>query len=455
MSDEEKWQQLTRRVARKVNIGWWLELLRAPLVISSLFLACAILVSRRELADNVAGVVLAAYATGALLLVAFVTWLVARQRFEKPAQSMVRVEAAMKMRNSLSAAEAGVSPWPEAPKEVNDGTSWAWPRLFIPVFLAVALLTTSLLIPVSARTTDQGPPDEPQAWRELESDIELLSEDDTVQEQYLEKLEEKIEELRKKDDDEWFSHSSLEATDALQKAHRSEVEQLRDNMQKAERSLQAMQKNGGKLGEGARERLLNEFQQALDKMENGAMKPNGELLEQLKGLDPQNLGNLNQEQLDQLRENMREHAEKMGQCEGCQGGNGQGGGAGGEDWIDDLLKQGEGQGNQDGEGNGGEQEGEGNGRGGLQRGPGTNPNVLGNESENFDTGDLEGLESRDLDRTLPGDLLQLMDGEHEVREDKVGIRAGGGVADEGEGGDRVWKDALLPDEKKALKEFFK
>ena len=68
---------------------------------------------------------------------------------------------------------------------------------------------------------------------------------------------------------------------------------------------------------------------------------------------------------------------------------------------------------------------------------------------------MEGLKSRDLSRTLPGDLLQLMDGEHELNKENIGIRAGGEVANEGQGGDRVWKDSLLPDEKKALKEFFK
>ena len=446
MSEEEQWHHLSRRVSRKVNTGWWLELLRLPLVITSLILACAILIGRREMPGEFSGQTIVLWAAGALTAVAFITWLVARRRFEKPRQSLVRIEAAMKLRNSLSAAAAGVSPWPQAPQRINDGTRWTWPRLVIPVLVATALLSTSLLVPVSARTSSTGPPDEPQAWRELESDIAHLSEDDTVQEQYLEKLQDKIDELRNKDDNEWFSHSSLEATDDLQKAHRNEAVQLRDNMQKAERALQAMQQGGGKLGEGARKRLLNEFQEALDKMENGSMKPNGALLEQLKGLDPENLGELSQGQLDQLRENMRRHAEQMGQCEGCQGGQGQGG-----DWIDDLLKQGQ---NGDGEGQSNQEGGEGAGKGGINRGPGTNPNVLGDESAQFETGGSEGLKSRDLDRTLPGDLLQLMDGEHDVREDQIGIRAGGAIADEGEGGDRIWKDALLPDEKKALKKFF-
>lgn len=70
---------------------------------------------------------------------------------------------------------------------------------------------------------------------------------------------------------------------------------------------------------------------------------------------------------------------------------------------------------------------------------------------------MEGLESRDLSNTLPGDLLELQDGEHQVDERKVAIREGGVVEDLGEGGELIWKVApdLHPDEKKALREFFK
>lgn len=81
--------------------------------------------------------------------------------------------------------------------------------------------------------------------------------------------------------------------------------------------------------------------------------------------------------------------------------------------------------------------------------------MLGQLRDKVETGDLQGLESRDLSRTLPGDLLDLQDGEHEIEDRDIGVRAGGGVANDGEGGDRVWKDALMPDEKKALKQFFK
>jgi hypothetical protein len=41
-----------------------------------------------------------------------------------------------------------------------------------------------------------------------------------------------------------------------------------------------------------------------------------------------------------------------------------------------------------------------------------------------------------------------------VDESKVGPSDGGGTNAKGKGGDRVWKDSLLPNEKKALKKFF-
>ena len=70
-------------------------------------------------------------------------------------------------------------------------------------------------------------------------------------------------------------------------------------------------------------------------------------------------------------------------------------------------------------------------------------------------GDLEGLKSEDLSKSLPGDLLELKDSKHDVDKSKVGLRAGGNVDNESEGGSRVWKESLLPSEKRALKNFFK
>jgi hypothetical protein len=80
--------------------------------------------------------------------------------------------------------------------------------------------------------------------------------------------------------------------------------------------------------------------------------------------------------------------------------------------------------------------------------------VLGEEKEKLETGDLESLEAKDLSRSLPGDLLQLQDGEHQVDENATSDGDGGSVGNAGTGGDRVWRESLDPEEQRALKKFF-
>ena len=146
--------------------------------------------------------------------------------------------------------------------------------------------------------------------------------------------------------------------------------------------------------------------------------------------------------VQQLRENIQKagHA-----CKDCLGGGE------GDEWLDELLDgdgngQGQGQGNQPGDGPAG--------KGGVHRGPGHAPGVLGDQGNTLKTGELEYLEAKDLSRALPGDLLQLQDGEHKVDESATSVQSGGGIDSTGSGGDRVWRESLDPEEQRALKRFF-
>ncbi len=93
----------------------------------------------------------------------------------------------------------------------------------------------------------------------------------------------------------------------------------------------------------------------------------------------------------------------------------------------------------------------------MKRGPGTASGVLGDESDKIEPSEMEGLQGRDLSNTLPGDLLQLQDDEHQIEEIEASIRQGGTVDDLGEGGELIWQVApdLHPSEKRALQEFFR
>ena len=449
-TNRKYWLAQARRVSRQVNLAWWLETLAAPLIILSLLGAAAILVLRNQLpalAPDHYGTAIG----GGLLVLGLVSWLVASKRFENPERSLVRLEANMSLHNALSAASAGVAPWPPPATRTDAGVRWHWARLVVPPLAALLMLAAGIFIPVSSATAVSKAPEQPQTWTQIESSLEHLSKEQIVDEKSIEETRKKLEELRAQKEDQWFSHSSLEATDALKREHRAEMDRVEKDLDRADKALEQLQKNGD-ANQAERERQLDEFQQALDGLQKGGMKPNPQLLEKMKQMGQQK-GALSKEQMEQLRENLKKNSEAMKNSPGQNPG---------DDWSDELLgdQDGEGKGQGKGKGKGkgdgdGDEEGDGPGKGGISRGPGHDPDVLGNEKDGLETGDLTGLESKDLSRALPGDLLELDQGEHDVDKSASKASAGGNTEATGSGGDRVWKESLNPDEQKTLQRYFK
>ncbi|QTN31089.1 hypothetical protein HZ994_01690 [Akkermansiaceae bacterium] len=451
------WFGRAQSLSRRVNLGWFLQILSAPLLIYSVLGACAVLILRRELGGFSIPLAAACIGGGLIVLIA-VSLAFAVRRFEKPEETLVRIEAGSGLNNALSSANAGIASWPEPPSASREALKWHLPKTFTPPLAALALLALGLFIPISAKPQATPPPSrQPQAWSQLDAQLEQLKEDEMVDEKYIEEMEKRLEELRAQEEQDWFSHSSLEATDSLKESQNSNMENLEQDLNEAGDALEALAENADKMNAAQKQKLTEEFEQALQGLQNGAMKPNKELLDQLSKLDPNDLGKLNPEQMQQLKENMEKLKESLENA-----GQGQGEG---DDWSDQLLGDaGEGEGEGEGEGNcpgGGDCpgcddpncQGNGSGKGGINRGPGHDPNVLKGAKDPLETGELTALEAKDLSRALPGDLLQLQDGKHSVDENASKASAGG-VGAQGKGGDRVWKDSLAPDEQRALKKFF-
>ena len=436
----EYWQCQAAKVRRRVNLAWWIETTSGPLLVGSLAGAAILLLVRRELPD-LAILQIAGFTAAALLAVGLVCLMLARRRFETTDESMVRIEASMRMRNALSAASAGVAPWPAPAGRIHAGLQWRWPRLLVPMLGSLALLAAGLWIPVSGQSAAaKTGSEQPQAWNQLEAELDMLAKEEVVDEAYLEDTRKQLDELKAQEEEQWFSHSSLEATDALKRSHESETQRLERELGRAEKALAALEKNAGGMGQAEKERLMEEFDQALQGLRNGAMKPNPELMEQLKGMDLKNLADLPPEQLQQLKENLEKHGKCLGECNGGEG-NG---------WDEDLMADGNGE----GEGQGEPKEGEGPGKGGVNRGPGHAGGVLGKQRDGVETGNMEALAAKDLSRSAPGDLLELQDGEHDVDKGASAVTAGGDTSATGKGGDRVWRESLDPDEQRAMKKFF-
>jgi len=443
------WHAHARRVALKVNFAWWMQRFSAPLLLSTLIGMAALLWFRRLYPDMTTLQWLGMIAL-AVALIAGICFLFARRNFETPEQSMVRIEAAMRLRSGLSAALAGVSPWPDLPEKIHAGLRWNWQRTLLPPIASLLLLSAGLLVPLHQLAPTKTSPDQPQAWARTESELTQLEEEKVIDQEYIEEVKKKIEDLRAQDPEEWFSHASMEATDHMRKEHRSEALRLEREMAHAAQTLEALQSNP-QMGEKEKNRLANEFDQAMQGMQNGAMKANPALREQLKALDPKQLGELSPEQVKQLQQNLQKNAQQLrGQCQQGEGGQG-------DEWLDELLADGSenGEGKCQGEGeNQGKGQGDTPGKGGVNRGPGHDPNLLGKASQALETGAMQGLKATDLSRSLPGDLLELQDGKHDVDTSASKVRSGGAVTDTGKGGDRVWKESLAPQEQKALKKFF-
>jgi hypothetical protein len=424
--NRDHWQAKARRVARAVNFAWWLETLSAPLLIIAMIGAAGLWLVRREFSQIAPWILVALVGTSVLIL-ALGCWARAARKFEKPEQSLVRIEAAMLLKNSLSAAQAGVSSWPAPLGKIDAGLTWQWPRLGLPLLGALLLLATGLLIPVAEPDTKAAAtPEQPQAWLKLASELDHLTRQQVVDEKYLEETRKRLEELKSQEPQQWFSHSSLEASDSLKDSHRAETARVERELGRAEKTLESLGKNSEATNQAEQNRLMEEFDQALQGLQNGVMKPNPALLKQMNQLASKELKNLTSEQIEQLQENLRKTTEAIKQ-----------GGGGGE--SDELLAS-------DG------QSQDGNGR--VDRGPGHSPGVLGEEKDALESGKLTGLEAQDLSQATPGDLLELQNGEHDVNKRPSQVTGGGNTDATGKGGDRVWKETLDPAEQRTLKRFF-
>ena len=335
----------------------------------------------------------------------------------------------MGLHNRLSAAAAGICPWPPLPERADDGIRWSFCNTVLPLLAAAAFLAAALWVPVKARVVPP-PPDEPAAWAALEADVRDLARQEAVAPESLEETQKRVDELRAQDPGKWFSHASLEATDKLREDHVRSLAELQRQLLRAEQSASRLGADTGKLPEQTRAGLQDQFNQAVQGMQAGGMHLNRDLLDQLRAIDPKQLGQLDAEQMKKLLEEMKEKAEALGKCLGRE----------------------QGEGYQDAEGED-EEEGEGPGIGGVDRGPGTSPDVFGKESHEVDAQKPQFLDTPDLSRTLPGDILETTDSKHEIDPTHPALRSGG-KADMQGGGNSIWQESLHPREQEAVKKFF-
>lgn len=370
-----------------------------------------------------------------LLLISLYAYTRAQKHFESRADTLIRIESYSHLHSTLTAAENKKSSWPPIPDKIEAGIRWNYPRLLLPLLGSLALVVASFTVPVDPIVPTL-PSAAPRAWERLSTSLEELKQKSIVQDQYIKEIENKLNELKEQPEKDWYSHSSLEATENLTSFHSQEIQRLSNNLQKAERSLGSLKKQSRNLTEAQRTKLMEQFNNTAKAMQHGSLKPDKELLDTLQKLDPSLLSNLSEEETQKLREQMKDMSAELQQQlrDGLQPGDQL------DEEAQDNLPE-----NQAGDG-----------QGGLERGPGHVPKVLGHEADKLKGTGIKKIDPNKDRKTTPGNLLETTHGgKHDVDTSSSTQQPGGNTGHEGEGGESVWKGNYLPEEKKALKNFFK
>lgn len=439
------WRTIARRTQAKINVAWWLDRFTPLLVGISVIMAGIVLYLRSNENSPSTAILFSSFSI-ALIILAIIAWLTTRQHYVRQQDAFVRLEDQLHLHNALTTADHGIGAWPPAPsaQTINSGLDWHWPRILTPFAVSFAVVVAAFLIPVTIiQGSSSAPPSQPLAWEQMEDWLQTLEETELIEEQALNEVEEKIEELRGQPKNDWFSHSSMEASDSLRDSLSKQIEQLGSDLTHAERDLNAFQNFSQQMSDGTKKQLLQEYSQAIKNLQTGSLPLNSKMMQALQNIDPSQLKDLNQlskEQMDKLRKQLKKGAQaskKAGQGKGKHLPELKEG-----DLIAYLMQQ---------NGNGSRT---GPGRGGISRGPGEAPISLG-DPQHLGTQNFEAVQNPDLSRAAPGDLVGEGQSKHDIDKSKTGPQQAGAVKSTGQGGDTIWKESLLPAEKELLKRYFK
>ena len=421
-------------MARRLNVGRWLERALPVWAGVSVLVACGVLILRNRGIGDLTWVWVGVVA--AFVVVGLVVYGVdSRRHFTSTEQALVWLEHRLRLNNRLTAASAGIGAWPEARREAVELLGWRMGRVVPAPLFSVTLMAAAAFIPVSPDREPMPPPvASPLAWTEMERWLEEVKQTELVDEQAVEAWEERVESLESQPKEEWYSHSSLEAGDSLREELASELRALERGLSEAESSLTELLELDQNASPEKRRLAQKRLAKALDDLDLATLPLSRKVKRQLMTLARERkVKRLTKEQLEQLRERLRERRYANLPRPG--------------DEAYAFLNPG----GADGMTSSGQP-----GKGGVNRGPGSAPIELAEERTELGTSRIEDVMGHEPLGTEFGETVAVGIAEHD--NDTSGFRGGqdaGAVAATGEGGELVWSQTLTPAERRVLKKYFK
>ena len=422
------WQSQARRTVWRHNACCVLaDFLPFCLGVSAVF-ACALLVARGNGSvparpwATAYGLALAACAAGA-------AWR-SHERFFASRDALVRLDWNLGLHNRLSAAAAGGGEFPPV-QAGTDGYLFHWRKSGPPLAASARLVGAAATVPVTRPPARYIPASTPAAWTQTAEWIDALKKTDALQEPALEDLRERLEQLRQQPAQDWYSQSSLEAGDNLHEQTAQSIQALQRDLQSALDNLEAMQRFTDQTSALETKSAQANLANALKGLELGNLPLNQEMLGHLKSADLSKLRDLDPKQIEEMKRRLKAGTQV---CKACLQ-------PGGWDGKENVV---------------------------AARAPVPKDAKFARDHEssapltyNEKPADLastgkEAVSNGDLEHALPGDLLGVGKGEHNVNPSKyAGPAAGGAAASNGQGGEAVWRNDLTPKEREVLKNFFK
>ena len=318
------WKNRAKRIARRVNTGWWLREF-APLASGILTLA-AIAIWIVRYFGHEAPVLGFGIGIGlALLLAAAYASKRSRPHFWGEAQALVLLEDRLSLCTSLTASAAGRRQWPPIPSaEKLDlkavAPTWKPGWLAAPL-VALAYCTLAIwLIPIAASGGNAAiPTTPPQAQEELARLLDELEEEELVKPEALEEFVERLEALRDQPEEDWYSHAAMEAADSERARLEHALEELSTNAEKTGFAATALERLSDQLTPAEREALFADAAEGLKGLKAGDLPMSDKALGEFRKIDPSQLRSLTPEQLAKMRKAM---AKTAAACKACQGAGG-------------------------------------------------------------------------------------------------------------------------------------
>ena len=437
------WRNAARWVAWRWNFAAWLNLFLRFAIAASFVMMCALLVIRRADASTVMAWRIF---WGGLLLGAGACLFFAWKKFCSQREALVRLDASLRLNNRLTAAADGIGTWPEEISETPDGLRWRWQRVIAPPVASMVALLFAVNVPIPTEKGDDGHHrEELPEWTRVESKLETLKKQDIVNQESILTLEQQVDALRKQSPEDWYSHSTMEASENLESKTNNAIHALKRDMESVSNTLDNLQQNGELMTDDQMQKLGAQLQQPLQGLELGTLPLNKDLLNQLNNINPNQLKNLTPQQMAQLQQNLQKG------ISGCKVCLNPGFGNDPNAQLIGMIQNQQNQMNQQGQ-----QQGQQTGAGGPGGGGGPAPLGLKPDETNLNTNNATKLTSDDLSHAAAGDSLGVSKGQHEVDPSKyTGPASAGAIGSNGAGGEAVWKNDLTPQEREILERFYK